>query len=660
MNFFIPIRILRSSTPLAVPYGRIGWHPRAQAALRCFIWTTVALLLLQPAVFAQDEPPRFYPLPWPVNPPPPQHPNTNAASGFPFDVPLFTLGVSTRTTTWRINNEPASSGFQAGIIVLNYERGVGAQNWTETKNHGRWQPDYPLTSMCVASTNLDTVVFTWGWLGDGLVGPSRWRGWTNTAINIISPDFVLPYVTTNLTTSDTESQALSTYGANIQAEVTGGFSAPNGTGGWTNSDGSYVSDSYSSTLALSTPGVIGSTNEHFYRVQLSLEYADHTPLSTYYVNSFLGQQPDAAGNVYVWLQDATIYRPSPSFTTPEPPSFYSYNAEMVQAQQLGTLMVSTIQDGGDSWPGNAPTGIYKRLGYPTNTFDPSGDQIAFDILLNTPVSAIFNAGIAIILLTRAIPVDYEKDMSRGDISGLTEEDRKYITMVFLKRSSNPDPEDFMTYNELDEYMSFTNRFGWRLINEFSIEACAYDSKFGHSVAGKNVQRRQSKIGNTRLKLTEPVDLRLIIYPSIPALSFPVTITLDEGWVNPIITGMGTVFENDPGGGHDLMIGGAKGSLSIYNICAGRAGWLLRQVETPLLRRTPPDFSSWIIYRADGDAVTRRRRLSAWTNDVIELNTERTWPSGFEFHYDWDLQFYEKKKTHSQMSTPFDGFLTLGP
>lgn len=438
----------------------------------------------------------------------------------------------------------------------------------------------------------------------------------------------------------------------------GGFKGPVGTISTTNEFGATTTDTYTTTAGIYIPGDPASTNDSFYRVHLCLTNSAMEEIGINFAESYLGQLLDTNGNVYVWLREGQSYTAKPVFRN-FTPAFYSYNAELTPADKLGTLLITTIKDMGGSWPGTPPPGVFQRLGYPASDYDPTGDQIAFDILLNTPVAELFNAAIALAVQLRGLPLDWAKDTNRGSLATLTEEDRKYVTMVFLKRSANPDPQEFLTHEGLDAYTSFTNRFGYRLINELSVEASAYQSAFGHNVTGRNLLRRQSKIGNTRLTIAEPVDLRLIIYPGTAA-AYPVTITLDEGWVNPIITGMGTIFQNDPGGGHDRLIGGATGSDNVYNVTAGRAGWLLRQVEEPLLRRTPPDFFSWIIYHAKDNSVSRGRRLSAWTNSVPEVNVTRTWPAAFEYHYEWGLQFYERKQSHSQMETPFLGFLLLGP
>lgn len=529
----------------------------------------------------------------------------------------FRVGDMVYTSTyyrpWTLASDNMSQSMERKIFTTVYTYGVGITNDANLMSSWALTSSDYLSTTANRLSHTDRTYYTneWIWVEGAPVG-----NWTSS--RYINWDIYVyrdPYSSTTVTTDQYNPRSLFIMGF---GDWFNGFKGPVGTITTTNDFGGTTTETYTTTAGLFVPGDPASTNEHFYRVQLSLEQADHSAILMSSVTSYLGQPPDLNSNVYVWLQEGQEYTAKPVFRN-FTPTFYSYSAEANRADKLGTLLITTIKDMGGSWPGNPPSGVFQRLGYPAADFDPTGDQIAFDVLMNTPVATLFNAAITLAVQLRGLALNWEKDTNRGSLNGLSEEDRKYVTMVFLKRSANADSPDFLTYEALDAYTSFTNRFGYRLINELSVEAGAYQSQFGHAIAGRNLLRRQSKIGNTRLTISEPVDLSLIIYPGTSA-AFPLTITLDEGWVNPFISGTGTIFQNDPGGGHNQMIGGAKGSTNVYNIAAGRAGWLLRQVEEPLLRRTPPDFSSWVIYRAVDNSVTLRRRLSAWTNDVPEVNT----------------------------------------
>lgn len=148
-------------------------------------------------------------------------------------------------------------------------------------------------------------------------------------------------------------------------------------------------------------------------------------------------------------------------------------------------------------------------------------------------------------------------------------------------------------------------------------------------------------------------MRLKIWPDTPA-EYILELGFDKADVNTALNFTSGLWfmTNSPGAGHDTLQGGAKGSPSVSHICAGRAGPVLVTLEQPLLRKMPPDFSCWIKYTVYNMWVTEEIKLS--------LNESTTWPTFFEYPYNFDLRSYVNRIEHPQVDTPFDGFLSLGP
>ncbi|GDY21458.1 hypothetical protein LBMAG56_28050 [Verrucomicrobiota bacterium] len=422
------------------------------------------------------------------------------------------------------------------------------------------------------------------------------------------------------------------------------FTAPTGSYSFT-----LGTNTSTSTGVIFTDGAPDSTNQSFYRVRLSLEDQTHTALPPSVVTNFLGQTPDTNGNVYVWLPDATQTPAAPTFNPGMQPPFYSYDAAPFQAQKLGTLAVATITRGA-TWSVNRPAGMAAHMGYPTDEGAPSDDQLAFDYIMNSPLAGYFTTGINALLTAGGIPLSWEKDQSRGQIGALTDDERKYLVLALLARSTNPDPPSELDYPTLAAFIG-TN-FVYRLVNEFSVEAAGYQGKLGHDVAGPHILRKQARIGKTKLALENDVILRLKIWPGLPFLEYTEELGFDKRDINVVIDFFSGLLSNDAGGGHNTLFGGLKGLDSASYMCAAHAGTILRSLEQPLLRKPPPDFSCLIRYFMCGDSLLGEIKPS--------LNTTSTWPTFFEYHYDFDKnKYFFQAPARAQIENPFDGFLTLG-
>ena len=488
----------------------------------------------------------------------------------------------------------------------------------------------------------------WTWQNDGLYG--RWASFREIDKDDFVPslDPLIQY-----TVWQTNNNPRTFDGPVAPPDYFNGFKGPVGTYTTTNELGAVSTDTYTTTAGLYVPGDPASTNEHFYRVQLSLEYFDHTPMATSWVTNYLGQPPDLSSNVYVWLREGQEYTAKPAFSTPSPPSFYSFSAEPNLADQLWGLTIATIRMGSSStWPGDRPAAMAQHMGYPTDEGYFSDDQLALDYILNSPLASIFTALINATLAARGYPVWYEKDQSRGQAGTLTEDERKYLVMALLARSTNPDPPTELDDPNLNLFVG-TN-FAYRLVNEFGIEAIGISNKYVHDVVGKHVQRKRAEIGKTKIEFKEDVIVRLKIWPGTPA-EYLLELGFDKADVNTAMhTASGLWFmTNSPGAGHNTLQGGAKGSPSVSFICSGRAGPVLVTLEQPLLRKMPPDFFSWTTYRVTDASVAKELKLS--------LNTNATWPTFFSYAYDFvERKYIFQPPEHNQIDTPFDGFLSLGP
>jgi hypothetical protein len=560
----------------------------------------------------------------------------------------FEVGTLTRTYSY---TKPTTYGlgyFYVGGDGFSsiYTRGRGATNtaiyfdgWWTTEN--LVSPNYGHLLYSRHGTN----VVEWGWHAENyLTGAWNTDFITDTNRYLIS---VAPWVIDVVTNYPAHRTFLSMTPS--PGDFANSFSGPVGTITTEYENGAVTTDTYTTTAGLYIPGDPTSTNEHFYRVRLSLEYSDRTPISVpQFIASYLGQAPDTQTNIYVWLGEGKEYTAKPVFKTASPPSFYSYHAEVNQAQQLGTLIVSTITRG-SSWPGSRPADMALHMGYPATEPEPSDDQMAFDFIMNSPLASKFEPLITAGFLALGYPLaSYEIDHSRGVVSSLTEDERKYMVLLLLARSINPDPPETFDYTNLDLFTG-TN-FVYRLVNEFAIEAAGYSGKFGHKIDGKNIRRKQAKIGKTTLNFEADVKLNLIVTP-VTGAAYPLQLSLPAFLLNPVIGLASASLENESGAGHGTLYGGQKGAETVKLFCAGRAGETLRDLEQPLLRRMPPDFSCWAIFDIAGDWVTPRIKLS--------LEPVCTWPTFFDYSYDFGRKLYLDRAYHPQTENPFDGFLTLG-
>lgn len=560
--------------------------------------------------------------------------------------PTFRIGDTVLVQTYNLSyNTAHAQHFETSTTTTTYTYGAGLTN--ESYSFSSWSL-LSLNSLGIYGNRYRHAMWQWStnewtWHNDGLYG--RWASFRE----IDKDDYITSLEPLTQNTVWQNNGYSRVFDGPVGApDYFNGFKGPVGTISTTNEFGATTTDTYTTTAGLYVPGNPASTNEHLYRVQLSLEYDNRTPIPMTAVTSYLGQPPDLNSNVYVWLREGYGYTTKPQFYGAGP-TFYSYSAEANRADQHGTLLISTIARGG-TWPGTYPTGIAQSMGFPANEADPSDDQMAFDYIMNSPLADNFTLLINDLLAARGIPIFAEKDHSRGQVGSLSDDERKYMVLLLLARSINPDPPVELDYANLELFIG-TN-FVYRLVNEFSIEAAGYNDKFGHDVAGRNVLRKQAKIGKTTLELESDVTLRLRIYPGTP-LEFIYLLDVPKALANPVIRFFSGFLSNDEGAGHNTILGGQKGSPSIKQICAGRAGETLRDLEQPLLRKMPPDFSCWVIYRVAGNSVNREVKFS--------LDPVGTWPTFFEYHYDFSVQKYLfQPPKHAQMETPFSGFLSLGP
>jgi len=432
----------------------------------------------------------------------------------------------------------------------------------------------------------------------------------------------------------------------------GGFKGPVGTISTTNEFGATTTDSYTTTAGIYLPGDPASTNESFYRVHLCLTNSAMEEIGINFAESYLGQLLDTNGNVYVWLREGQSYTAKPVFRN-FTPAFYSYNAELTPADKRWNLVISTIRMGSTTtWPGQRPANMAEHMGFPTGEGYFSDDQLAFDYILNSPLTAIFTGLINAALSARGLPVWFEKDTTRGQVGSLDDDERKFLVMALLARSTNPDPPSELDDPNLNLFIG-TN-FVYRLVNEFGVEAAGYEGQFGHDVPGRHLQRQRAEIVKTKIEFKDDVIARVKIWSGTPA-EFVLELGFDKADVNNAIHWASGIWfmTNAPGAGHKTTQGGVKGGPSISHICAGRAGPVLVELEQPLLRKMPPDFSCWITFRVTGNSVSPELKLS--------LNDTTTWPTFFRYEYDFvERKYVFQPPEHVQIDTPFHGFLSLGP
>lgn len=378
---------------------------------------------------------------------------------------------SNTITYLRVGN--GTSLFSSSIVEWEY--GVGLTRTNYTRNRGDQSE--------AAWDNEDSQGYEWTWDAfSGWFFGATFSTWaTNRYYNA-----ALPGWETTLATA-------TNFFIELPPDLTvGAQTAPNGTTGQDWADMSFyyrVTNTYSTTSAIRTDGPPGSTNEHFYRVNLSLQYDTGATIPLAMVQSYLSEPVDADGNVYLWLKDHSSFAGRPVFKYATP-SYYSYSVEPNQAQHLSTLLISTIRRGGAStWPGSRPDGMAQHMGFPSDEGYFSDDQLALDYILNSPLASAFTSLINATLAARGYPVSYEKDQSRGQVGSLTADERKYMVMLLLARSTNPDPPAELDDPTLDLFIG-TN-FVYRLVNEFGIEAAGHENKFGHDVAGKHLQRKRA-------------------------------------------------------------------------------------------------------------------------------------------------------------------------
>ena len=545
------------------------------------------------------------------------------------------FGPTAYSRSWVRSYSGSPNTFVVETFTDTWAYGVGAtQRWEWDSGWEVPAAAYP-DGFLVGRYKRGADDYVWYWTTNGLAG--AWRSGWNTNRLHYTPDYTNAVLDGTTWTNEY-------CPANYQNWLPS--VAPNGS--YPANNGDVGTNTFQTQAAIFTDGVPGATNQSFYRIRLSLqdEMATTIPLSV--VSNWLGRVPDTNGNIYVWLPDGAQTPAAPTFNPGMEPPFYSYDAAPFQAQKLGTLVVATITRGA-TWSTNRPAGMAAHMGYPTDEGAPSDDQLAFDYIMNSSLAGYFTTGINALLTAGGIPLSWEKDQSRGQIGALTDDERKYLVLALLARSTNPEPPSELDYPTLAAFIG-TN-FVYRLVNEFSVEAAGYQGKLGHDVVGPHILRKQARIGKTKLELENDVILRLKIWPGLP-IEYILELGLEKDDINAVIGFVSGFLTNDPGGGHDTLYGGSKGLHSVRYMCAAHAGTTLRSLEQPLLRRIPHDFSCMIRYWVSGDTVTRELRPS--------LNASTRWPTFFEYHYDFEkLKYIYQAPAHAQIENPFDGFLVLG-
>lgn len=286
--------------------------------------------------------------------------------------PRFRIGDIVWTSSYSLSYQTTTHAlYDTRNFISIYTHGAGVTN-EETKLNSATLLDLSLLPLYYNRYQFvqgSAITNEWTWQDGGLLGV--WYSDTT----FVRDTYIYNLAPLDLQSGLSVAATPRTFLASSPPDFSNGFKGPVGSVLTTNELGGVTTDTYTTTAGLYVPGDPASTNEHFYRVQLSLEYSDHTPIAISRVTNYLGQPPDLNSNVYVWLREGQEYTAKPTFSTASPPSFYSYSAEATRGDQLGTLIISTIAANPD-WPGTRPEGLATRL-----AFAGTGLLGAFSLLL---------------------------------------------------------------------------------------------------------------------------------------------------------------------------------------------------------------------------------------------------------------------------------------
>jgi len=318
--------------------------------------------------------------------------------------------------------------------------------------------------------------------------------------------------------------------------------------------------------------------------------------------------------------------------------------------KAGGLIIGVIApDNSGTWDDpTLPAGLLEHLGYPLGA-NPSRAQIIVDLSIRIEKCAgSSGTGIigfwlnGIIQMFAGLTLDcLETPIQQGFESELTCEDRRWLTLEMLRRSTNALPPDFVSMQELDIAEFNIEYFpqlapDWRMVNELFVQG---KSRGGQLVAHE-LCRHTCLAGPTpgRWNLNGEDDSVTItcsgVSQTIPSIAMP-----DVKF-----------------GPNEKCGGDCQGSFE-----AGRCEWQRNWVKigsaiapyehafVPPGSYPPPCF---------GDEL----RLCAAADNVIEQTTvlgalgQCRWPTFTVYKFDFLDKKYRKHFMQSQTGTPFDCFI----
>lgn len=339
-------------------------------------------------------------------------------------------------------------------------------------------------------------------------------------------------------------------------------------------------------------------------------------------------------------------------TADQYPSF-TFDEQTERAEKkAGVMAISTIAPNA-AWPGRRPVGMVDRLGY--KDFDPSDDQILWDILANSPMGSMmleqaapyFSIGLEIVTTIsrlKGIVPTIVFGKPAGDLSQTTVADRKWITLAFLSRSVNTPPPDVFSTNQVDLFGS-GSKSHYRLLNELMVKNVV-DGKVNKTFS---IRRKRADVGTTRLFLNGTLYIKVAINGKWT--NYPIS----SEWANRTLFELFSRVPNSPGRDNGQITGGA-GSSFTKHVTSAHAGWALEPVESMIVQGQRSDFFSRVILNCENDILVPEYELSA---DRSSINgTGKVWPTAYIYRWDPSVDLYQKTITEPQIPTPFDGFMTI--
>jgi len=316
-----------------------------------------------------------------------------------------------------------------------------------------------------------------------------------------------------------------------------------------------------------------------------------------------------------------------------------HQVEIVVLKRDGGLIITSILDTFDvPLPENRPTGyldrLYSGLNPNPNGPNPTDLQVVIDTLISAPESLGLSLTKFIATLP-FVPSNLQIVASPGfSLGGLNEEDREWLTLLFLSLSTNSDPPStFANPSTFDPDL-------YRMLNE--LRFCYF---IDDGLIDQFIEERNSLlVGNTLLDFPIQsfvvhiaIDGDIKSIPIIFPVDFPTQVASDN--ISVVPTGLT----------------GGIGNNFVESALYARAGRTLTPYENALLKFSAPPFFSEVRF----DIVNGNIQYNPVLGHTSD--PEFLWPSHFVYQWDDGRKLYTNPTKHLQTGRrgPFAKFISVG-